>query len=745
MVRYISILFIFLFQPIRTQSLYWVKTDNGCEYLTHHVDASKIKWDGECLDGKVHGEGTVIVYKNDTLLYEYKGIIQNGALKIGEMFWASGKKYVGEWKDSKLNGKGILNWGGKWTGQKYVGEFKDSKRHGQGTLTLVNGSKYVVEFEDDKMHGQGIAFNNINRVIKSETGIWVDGVFKKKIKKKIVKKYLDEKYPGYPKNEEEMEKYLAERSLPKFPKPKMPPNLALKIEFKEPSGNNYLDAEETGEIQIKIINNGIGEAYGMETTVSITETVGGLLLEDLFEKIKTDKINPAEFAIINKKVSAHESISSGKITFEINVTEFNGFDLYPPGKLVIETKALIPPDLQLVDIGINDLTNYNGRIDPNEVVEAKAIIQNKGQGTAKGVTVLVVYGDNVYNAGIAKSSFSLGDMEANETKEIDFSFFANRKASNDLPIKISIKEQRGKYDRTLPADLALNKVIKKATEVIVAGKDEGLITITDASILSIDIEKNIPNTRMKNKNGFAVVIGNREYSGDVPDVEFAVRDAEYVKEYLIQTLGYRPGNIFYYTNATLSNMKVAFNQLKNAVKPNKSDVFVYYSGHGAPDPDSKQGYFVPVDANPNHIAISGYPVDDLYAILNQTGARSTTVVIDACFSGSSDQGMILKDISPVFIEVDDSFLTIDNSAVFTSATGKQVSSWYRDQKHSLFTYYFLKALHGDADANTDKKLTLSEIKDYIDENVPYMARRLNNREQTPQLITDDQTKIMVTY
>jgi thiol-disulfide isomerase/thioredoxin len=531
----------------------------------------------------------------------------------------------------------------------------------------------------------------------------------------------------------------------KYPKPKMPPTLALEIEFKEPSGNDYLDAEETGEIQIKIINNGKGEAYGMETTVSIMEIVNGLLLEDAAEKIKTDQINPEEFAIISKKVSASESISSDKITFEINVTEFNGFDLYPSGRLVIETKALIPPDLQLVDIGINDLTNFNGRIDPNEVVEAKAIIQNKGQGTAKGVTVSVMYGDNVYNAGEAEFSFSLGDMEANETKEIDFSFFANRNASNDLPIELSIKEQRGKYDRALRADLALNKVIKKATEVIVAGKDEGLITITDASLLSIDIEKNIPNTKMKNKNGIAVVIGNREYSGDVPDVEFAVRDAEYVKEYLIQTLGYRPGNVFYVTDATLSNMKVAFNELKNAVKKGKSDVFVYYSGHGAPDPDSKQGYFVPVDANPNHISISGYPVDDLYAILNQTGARSTTVVIDACFSGSSDQGMILKDISPVFIEVDKSLLTIDNSTVFTSATGEQVSSWYRDKKHSLFTYYFLKALQGDADSNDDDKLTMSEIKVYVDENVPYMARRLNNRVQTPQLITDDQTKIMVTY
>ena len=63
--------------------------------------------------------------------------------------------------------------------------------------------------------------------------------------------------------------------------------------------------------------------------------------------------------------------------------------------------------------------------------------------------------------------------------------------------------------------------------------------------------------------------------------------------------------------------------------------------------------------------------------------------------------MILKDISPVFIEVDDSFLNSRNSAVFTSATGEQVSSWYRDKSHSLFTYYFLKGLQGEADLDSD--------------------------------------------
>ena len=65
-------------------------------------------------------------------------------------------------------------------------------------------------------------------------------------------------------------------------------------------------------------------------------------------------------------------------------------------------------------------------------------------------------------------------------------------------------------------------------------------------------------------------------------------------------------------------------------------------------------------------------------------------------------------------------------------------------KHSLFTYYFLKALQGKGDLDKDNKLTIGEIKNYINENVPYMARRLNSREQTPQVIGDE-NKVLIKY
>ena len=84
-----------------------------------------------------------------------------------------------------------------------------------------------------------------------------------------------------------------------------------------------------------------------------------------------------------------------------------------------------------------------------------------------------------------------------------------------------------------------------------------------------------------------------------------------------------------------------------------------------------------------------------------------------------------------------------NSLLITSAAVDQVSSWYPEKKHSLFTYYFLKSLQGDADANKDREITAKEMRAYLAENVPYMARRLTGNEQQPVIMGRDDDVIVV--
>ena len=175
-------------------------------------------------------------------------------------------------------------------------------------------------------------------------------------------------------------------------------------------------------------------------------------------------------------------------------------------------------------------------------------------------------------------------------------------------------------------------------------------------------------------------------------------------------------------------------KLHSYLRPNKSDVFVYYSGHGAPDVKTKTGYFVPVDCDPSTVRFNGYSLKLFYDNLAKLPARSITVVLDTCFSGGSEKGMLLKHASPVFIDVKNPLLTMKNACVLTSSTGDQISSWYPAKKHGLYTYYFLKGLQGEADADKDGNITGGELHKYLDEEVSYMARRLHMREQHPQIM-----------
>jgi hypothetical protein len=259
---------------------------------------------------------------------------------------------------------------------------------------------------------------------------------------------------------------------------------------------------------------------------------------------------------------------------------------------------------------------------------------------------------------------------------------------------------------------------------------------------SADVDRNVPRTGMENKYGIAVIIGNRDYhSKDVPRVDFAISDAKVVKQYVLKTLGYRPGNIIYLENATQAQFTATFGiesdhraKLFGWVKSGKSDVFIYYSGHGAPDVGTKTGYFVPVDCDPSSVRFNGYSLRLFYDNLAKLPARFITVALDTCFSGGSDKGLLLKNASPVFVQVDNPLVTSSNACIFVSSTGDQISSWYPAKKHGLYTYFFLKGLQGEADSDKDGKLTAAELHGYLADEVSYTARRLNMREQHPQFM-----------
>jgi hypothetical protein len=280
----------------------------------------------------------------------------------------------------------------------------------------------------------------------------------------------------------------------------------------------------------------------------------------------------------------------------------------------------------------------------------------------------------------------------------------------------------------------------------------------DTQNMEYNVDADIPVTAMKNPDGVAVVIGNRFYRhNDIPCVDYAHNDAETVRRYLIHTLGYKEGNIFLEKDITKARFEALFGIhdnhrgiLHDYVKPARSDLFVYYSGHGSPDLIQRKGYFVPIDCDPAKIALNGYALDLFYTNLSKMDAREVTVVLDSCFSGGTNSGKyLLGSASPALIKIDTAKLDKGDIAVLTSSDSHQISSWYDEKGHGLFTYFFLQAIAGAADQNHNGQITFQEIHNFVSdrsEGVPYWARRLHGgRDQTPMLYGNRNHDVLIQF
>ena len=238
----------------------------------------------------------------------------------------------------------------------------------------------------------------------------------------------------------------------------------------------------------------------------------------------------------------------------------------------------------------------------------------------------------------------------------------------------------------------------------------------------------------ENPNNFAVVIGVEKY-GSLPSAQFAQRDAEAVRANLI-ALGYPMRNIFFLSDQDATRAKIA--QSVNTWLPNriseKSTVFFYYSGHGAPDPKTNQTYLVGMDGTPEDLESTAYPLKTLYVKLGGLKARQVIVALDSCFSGAGGRSVLPKGTRPLLSKIDMGIVP-EKLIVLTASDKDQISGTLDEQGHGTFTYYLLKGLDGAA-RDSSGFVTVSSLYNYMLPKVQDAAR-LHNRDQTPQLLPEN--------
>jgi len=251
-----------------------------------------------------------------------------------------------------------------------------------------------------------------------------------------------------------------------------------------------------------------------------------------------------------------------------------------------------------------------------------------------------------------------------------------------------------------------------------------------------DIDQIPAHSGVSKKNAYAIIIGIEQYREKLPKADFADRDAKLVGEYLTKVMGYPEENVIVRTNdkASMNDLtKYLESWLPNNVEKDGS-VFIYYSGHGAPNTKTGDAYLVPYDGDPTFVEKTGYPLKKLYAQLESLPTKDITVVLDSCFSGAGGRSVIGKGLRPMGLSMEHSISAAGKAVVLAASSGDQVSSTYEEKGHGLLTYFFLKGLQGEGDLNKDGNIDMAELYDYVKPNVSKVARKQYNNEQTPQLL-----------
>jgi len=410
------------------------------------------------------------------------------------------------------------------------------------------------------------------------------------------------------------------------------------------------------------------------------------------------------------------------------------------------------------------------------VAPSEADVQLKNMTPPPGKALLYVYRDNLFagsavifniyidgqriDGSIAVNTFLVVELEPGEHH---FCYVASHRDPATIPsflaenyLMIHVSAGKKYYAKVSAARLASEtRMVDVAPEAFLSsrlirrsGMPSAVIAVNDKDrsssapavergpMVRADVDI-LPQAKARaNENRYAIVIGIEEYREKLPKAEYAADDARRVSEYFTKTLGVPEENLVVLTNgkATKSDLEKYFQRwLPNNVT-NESEVFIYYSGHGAPNPSGEDAYLVPYDGDPTYITDTGYSLKRLYEVLGRLPAKRNIVMLDSCFSGAGNRSVMARGLRPLVMMAADQKMIGSNTEVLSASAGNQVSSTYLDKGHGLMTYFILKGLKEEPVLSPDGRLDMDKLYPYVKKNVEKIARKQYNNEQTPQWI-----------
>jgi hypothetical protein len=195
---------------------------------------------------------------------------------------------------------------------------------------------------------------------------------------------------------------------------------------------------------------------------------------------------------------------------------------------------------------------------------------------------------------------------------------------------------------------------------------------------------------------YALLAGNSEASGNYTALKYVKNDISSLKGILSDYCGFPGGNIVTLYNGTPADLSAALRSFCSRLNASKGDLFLfYYSGHA--------------EAACLKMGNSEYPLDSLKHEFAAISSDIRIGIFDACQSGNFTRTKGGKLDEPFLFREDEktkgqvllSSSSINENAQESDALGG-----------SVFTFYFVNALRGSADASGDGRVTLTEAYQY---------------------------------
>lgn len=212
--------------------------------------------------------------------------------------------------------------------------------------------------------------------------------------------------------------------------------------------------------------------------------------------------------------------------------------------------------------------------------------------------------------------------------------------------------------------------------------------------------------------------------------KYAARDAELVAAYFQAVGGVPTANV-----RVLQDRKALRPDIEEALldwlppRVNaESVVIVYFAGQAMVAP-SGETYLVPYEGAKSSVSRL-YPLKDLQSTLAKLKARLTLLIFDG--SVSRVGGNARSKVKAPQWDVGGGGAGGGGTIVrLIGATGLHRGLESDKLRHGLFTYYLLRGLRGEADANHDGEVTLGELTAFLGETVPAAARSDFSQERRP--------------